>query len=191
LQHEDPEKAAVWAGKIAPALIEQIDALANIAGTFSDFARLPTPDPQTFSLNELLNQVMQLYTKNAEGVTLKWEGSQQEFFIHADREHMLRVFSNLLQNAIQAAAEVANGQVNVSVSRHNNQKVMIRVTDNGPGVADSLRDKIFQPNFTTKSSGMGIGLAISRQMVNQAGGEIGFQSSPGEATTFWVEMNCT
>lgn len=190
LQHEDPEKAAVWAGKIAPALIEQIDALANIAGTFSDFARLPTPDPQTFSLNELLNQVMELYTKNAEGVTLRWEGSQQEFFIHADREHMLRVFSNLLQNAIQAAAEVADGQVSVSISQHNNQKVVIRVTDNGPGVADALRDKIFQPNFTTKSSGMGIGLAISRQMVNQAGGEIGFQSSPGEATTFWVAMNC-
>ena len=190
LQLEDPEKAALWAGKIAPALIEQIDALANIAGTFSDFARLPTPDPQTFSLNELLNQVMQLYQENAEGVALQWAGSQQEFFIHADREHMLRVFSNLLQNAIQAAAEAAPGLVSVSVSQQNNQKVIVRVTDNGPGVADALRDKIFQPNFTTKSSGMGIGLAISRQMVNQAGGEIGFQSSPGEETTFWVEMNC-
>lgn len=190
LQQDDPDKAAGWAGKIAPALIEQIDALANIAGTFSDFARLPTPDPQTFSLNELLNQVMQLYNKNAEGVSVQWEGSQREFFIHADREHMLRVFSNLLQNAIQAAAEVTGGLVRVSVSQQNNQKVIVRVTDNGPGVADTLRDKIFQPNFTTKSSGMGIGLAISRQMVNQAGGEIGFQSNPGEVTTFWVAMNC-
>lgn len=191
LQQEDPQRALVWADRVAPALIEQIDTLARIAGEFSHFAQLPAASPSRFDLGELLRSVARLHTRNAEQVEVTTDVPEGDYPVHADRDHIQRVITNLLRNAVQAAAGRPQAQVRVGLTPAAKGRLRLIITDNGPGVPPELHDKIFQPHFTTKSSGAGLGLAMCRQMVHQAGGDIGFSSAAGAGTTFWVELAAT
>lgn len=190
LQQEDPERATAWAARIAPALIEQIDGLARIAGEFSHFAKMPGAAPSRFDLAELTHGLAQLHERNTEQVSISTELPHEPCYVMADRDNIQRVITNLLRNAIQAAAstEEATPQVKVSLVQQHNGSWQLKVEDNGPGVPAELYDKIFQPNFTTKSSGMGLGLAICRQIIEQAGGTIGFHSQPGQGSCFWFVL---
>jgi signal transduction histidine kinase len=105
----------------------------------------------------------------------------------ADREQLSRVFINLVKNAIQAIPEDRNGKISISLETTENN-VIVKVMDNGRGIPVELGDKLFQPNFTTKSSGMGMGLAIVKNIIEHAGGEIRYETVPGVGTTFIVEL---
>ena len=108
--------------------------------------------------------------------------------ILADREQMRRVFINLLKNAEQSIPEGRQGVIRITV-RKKEGKVEIRIRDNGQGIPENLREKIFQPNFTTKSSGMGLGLAICKRIIESMGGEIGFVSEVGVGTEFFIILD--
>ena len=105
----------------------------------------------------------------------------------ADPEQISRVFINLLKNAIQAIPEDREGKIGLRLET-NRQSARVEVTDNGKGIPKELGDKLFQPNFTTKSSGMGMGLAIVKSIIENAGGSITFQTELGKGTTFIVEL---
>ena len=105
--------------------------------------------------------------------------------ILADREQMRRVLINLLKNAEQSIPEGRQGVIRITV-RKKEGKVEIRIRDNGQGIPENLREKIFQPNFTTKSSGMGLGLAICKRIIESMGGESGFVSEVGVGTEFFI-----
>ena len=108
--------------------------------------------------------------------------------ILADREQMRRVLINLLKNAEQSIPEGRQGVIRITV-RKKEGKVEIRIRDNGQGIPENLREKIFQPNFTTKSSGMGLGLAICKRIIESMGGEIGFVSEVGIGTEFFIILD--
>ena len=112
---------------------------------------------------------------------------QRPVMIHADRTHINRLFTNLILNAMQAVPSGRNVQINV-VEDLTQETVLIKVQDNGNGISDAVQSKIFTPNFTTKSSGTGLGLAMSKGIVEQAKGKIWFETEAGVGTTFFVEL---
>ena len=108
--------------------------------------------------------------------------------ILADREQRRRVLINLLKYAEQSIPEGRQGVIRITV-RKKEGKVEIRIRDNGQGIPENLREKIVQPNFTTKSSGMGLGLAICKRIIESMGGEIGFVSEVGVGTEFFIILD--
>jgi signal transduction histidine kinase len=108
--------------------------------------------------------------------------------VYADKTQLNRLFTNLLQNALEAC-DSKEGRRVVSVSEElREESILVKVTDNGEGIPLEMRSKIFIPNFTTKSSGTGLGLAMSKTIVEQAKGRIWFETIEGEETTFFVEL---
>ena len=172
--------------KMANTLIEQIDTLSNIATEFSSFAQMPKSNIEVVDLEALLNRTIQLYQSSVVEVTLEIVNNEPSN-IQADKEQLLRVFNNLIKNGIQAISDNKNGKVAVSLAKEN-ARWIISVSDNGSGIPDNLKDKIFVPNFTTKSSGMGLGLAMVKNIVESVNGKISFISEESVGTTFKISF---
>lgn len=173
--------------KSTSLLIEQIDNLSRIAGMFSNFAKLPEIKLQKVDVAAKLNSVTTLFTNNNENKRIEYKGKETDIFATTDAEQITQVFNNLIKNAIQAINNKTDGIVCVSISEIENNMVEITVADNGVGISEEIRDKIFVPNFTTKSTGMGLGLAICKNIVESSGGTIGFETSAQE-TIFRVTL---
>ena len=107
--------------------------------------------------------------------------------INADKTHINRLFTNLIQNAIQAVPEVKTPQIDIT-EKVENDKVLIIIKDNGNGIPEAMQSKIFTPNFTTKTSGTGLGLAMCKGIVEQSQGKIWFETREGKGTSFFVEL---
>jgi len=176
--------------RVAQTIIEQIEELTRIASEFSNFAKLPQPQPELFELNELVSSVYQLFSNEREDVQLSLALADEPLYVYVDKAHLMRVLNNLVKNAIQAIPPDRIGQVHISVRRSefDPSRVAIRVRDNGRGIPEELQSKVFVPNFTTKSSGSGLGLAICRNLVQAMGGHISFNSIPERSTEFVVEL---
>ncbi len=171
---------------VAQTLVEQIDHLNHIAGEFSQFANIGNPYNEIFDLNEVIKMVTQLHAID-DRMRLNWKPVSQPVMVNADRTHLNRLFTNLIQNALQAVPEERTVQINIDEEVTDN-KVLIKIKDNGNGIAEELQSKIFTPNFTTKTSGTGLGLAMSKGIVEQAKGRIWFETKTGKGTTFFVEL---
>lgn len=171
--------------KSAITLIEQIDNLSHIAGTFSNFARMPEAHFERVDIAARLSSVVQLFISNNESVELKYICNEKEIFIYADAEQLVQVFNNLLKNALQAIPNDKNGKIEV-VMKVGEDKAIIEITDNGNGISEENRDKLFIPNFTTKSGGMGLGLSIAKNIIEITGGSIHFHTRINEGTTFVI-----
>lgn len=188
VQQQDPERASSMLSEVAQSIIQQIDGLSRIAGEFSNFAKMPQAQNEYFELNKLVYSVYQLYAKGDHGATeISLELPQQTLEVFADSTQLMRVINNLIKNALQAIPENRHGEVAIRL-RQAGEKVILSVSDNGTGIPEALQDKVFFPNFTTKNSGMGLGLAMSRSIVNTAGGRIYFETEEGAGTTFFVEL---
>ncbi len=173
--------------KYTQALIDQINTLSNIANEFSSFAKMPKPQNQQVNLVEKLENTVNLFSHN-ENVHISIElNNISELNIIADKEQISRVFNNLIKNAIQAIPSDRKGEIKVSL-QHINDKALIIIKDNGGGISDEQKDKLFIPNFTTKSTGMGLGLPMVKQIVESTGGKIWFESKLNIGTEFYVEL---
>ncbi|GIV37937.1 MAG: hypothetical protein KatS3mg032_2316 [Cyclobacteriaceae bacterium] len=166
------------------ALLEQVEVLDGIATSFSTFAKMPEPVMEPVDLISLLDGVVRLY-REAGAVTL--ETRLKQAFVKGDAKLLHRIFSNLVLNAVQAAKPGESARVTIRVLS-GNASFRIEVEDNGVGVDEALRDKIFLPHFTTRKSGSGLGLAIARQGIGHMGGTISFTSAIGRGTTFTVTL---
>jgi two-component system, NtrC family, nitrogen regulation sensor histidine kinase NtrY len=173
--------------KSTAMLIEQIDNLSRIAGTFSDFARMPEANFERIDISARLYSVVQLFANNNEHVQIYYQGDENEAFVFADPEQMVQVFNNLLKNAIQSIPNDREGIIQISLNK-SEKEINIEITDNGIGIESELSDKLFVPNFTTKSTGMGLGLAISKNIIELTGGKITFTTKVNEGTTFRVTL---
>ncbi len=171
---------------VAQTLVEQIDHLNHIAGEFSQFANIGNPHNEVFDMNDVIRTVTQLHSIHSR-VQLHWKPLPEPIYINADRTQINRLFTNLIQNAIQAVPEERNVEIHMEEERTDG-RVLIKVKDNGNGIPEEMRSKIFTPNFTTKTSGTGLGLAMSKGIVEQAHGRIWFETRTGEGTTFFVEL---
>ncbi|QQR88060.1 MAG: GHKL domain-containing protein [Flavobacteriales bacterium] len=171
--------------RFATGMVEQIDALSRVAGDFSRFAQMGAANETILDLNDVARNAVALFSDGADAaVSLR---TAELLVVKADREHLLRVFNNLITNALQAVPEGMQGRVDV-VLRRDGDHAVAEVRDNGSGVPEEIRDRIFEPNFTTKSSGMGLGLAMVKRMVEQAGGEVWYESVEGQGAQFVVRL---
>jgi len=174
-------------GKVTKTLGEQIENLANIASQFSSFAKMPEAQNSIININELIGNVLPLYDDGAESVAINYNHPEEPYWIYSDKNRLVQVFNNLIQNAIQSIPEERKGIINVQSVRDNGE-VHISFKDNGSGIPVAIQHKVFTPNFTTKGSGMGLGLAITKQIIEQSNGKIYFKTEIDEGTTFFIEL---
>lgn len=183
----DAPDAAEKLERFSKGMVEQIDTLSGIASAFSNFAQMPRAQAEDLDLAEVAEAAL--------GVFLATPGMQCELRresmgplpVRADREQLLRVFNNLLKNAVQAIPDGQEGRITV-VLRQADGEAIAEVHDNGTGIAEEDRERIFRPNFTTKGSGMGLGLAMVQRMVEGAGGRVWFDSCVGKGSKFFVAL---
>lgn len=174
--------------RVSSTLIEQIDGLARIATEFSSFAKMPKASNANLNLNDLVASVYDLFNQNElENLELNLFLPDSQYIVHADKDQLVRVFNNLIKNAIQAVPDERLGKIDVSIFDREGMAI-VRVSDNGTGISEEMREKVFYPNFTTKSSGTGLGLAMSKNIVDQAKGRIYFNTMMGQGTDFYVEL---
>ncbi len=171
---------------VARTLVEQIDHLSQIAGEFSQFANIGNPKNEVFDLNESINMITSLHNTGDE-FEIVTKTSPAPIPVYADKTHINRLFTNLLQNAIQAVPEERKGLIEVTEAV-NGTSVLVTVSDNGNGIPENMQSKIFTPNFTTKTSGTGLGLAMCKGIAEQSKGRIWFKTKENEGTTFYVEL---
>lgn len=170
--------------RISKSLIEQIDALSSIATEFSNFAKMPDSLIEDVDLVEILKNCVELYSdENTANVQL--ETDFNIVIIKADKDQLLRVFNNLIKNAIQAIPEERKGEIKVGLT-FNTKDFLVTVKDNGKGISENDKEKIFIPNFTTKNSGMGLGLAMVKKIIEGMDGRIWFESEEGKGTCFYI-----
>lgn len=167
-------------------LLEQIEILSNIATAFSDYAKLPKNKIETFKIKELIVNTINLY--NNEGISISLtEENESDYMIDSDKNNLSIVFGNILKNAIQAISNEDEGEIRFSI-KDEGESYHIEVSDNGCGIGEEEKKKIFMPNFTTKSSGMGVGLSIVYDILQTLNGEISFVSEVGKGTTFIIDL---
>jgi nitrogen fixation/metabolism regulation signal transduction histidine kinase len=171
---------------VANTLVEQIDHLSKIAADFARFANIGNRHVELFDLRQVLTGLKDLFSANP-NVEINWQRLPDEIIVRADKTHMNRLFTNLLTNAIDACEDTAGCKIDISEEVRDGH-ILICVQDNGEGIPSELRSKIFTPNFTTKSSGTGLGLAMSKSIIEQSGGEIWFETKEGKGTAFFVQL---
>ncbi|RIW17274.1 two-component sensor histidine kinase [Algoriphagus lacus] len=179
---EDQEKLR----KSLETLIHQVDALSGIASSFSTFAKMPLPKNELMNFKGVVMKVLELF-KNDKRIQLDFQDDSytDEIPIMGDDKLFGRVISNLIINGIQAAKQDSTPHIKIWLWM-TEQAVFLEITDNGKGIPLELRDKIFIPNFSTKSTGSGLGLAIAKSGVETAGGKIWFDTEVGKGTTFYL-----
>lgn len=181
--------------KTTKMLIAEIDNLAHIAQSFSTFAKQPEVITTEVDVAEKLSNVITLQRANNEQIPVRYVGPDSGVLVRADNEQIAQVFVNIIRNALQALANdqlpAANRQspdiIVILNAAYSDREVQISISDNGPGIPESIQARIFQPNFTTKSNGNGLGLAISKHIVEGSGGRIEFETSP-KGTTFYIYL---
>lgn len=174
------------AENVYKTLVEQIDYLSTIASEFSNFANIGNPKMEEVDLVQSLQSVVDLFKMEAKG-EINFRHPSLPVPMMADKTHLNRLFTNLLRNALDAIPADRTPKIEVSLTLIDGQ-AKVAVTDNGTGIKQELRDRIFYPNFTTKSSGTGLGLAMCKGIVEQMKGNIWFETETEKGTTFFVQV---
>ena len=168
---------------LSEVVIGQIDVISRVASAFSEFAQLPKKNDEEINLNKEIKNVLTIF-------------SDENIFVHAnhdnimmkiDKDYMARIITNLVTNASQAKADDRKSVINVDLEKIE-KRIRITVQDNGVGISDDKINKIFDPNFTSKNSGMGIGLTMVKRMVEDYNGTITVVSEPDKGATFTISM---
>lgn len=182
---DNPDSAKDLTPRVAATLIEQIDNLSEIANAFSSFAKMPKPEREVIALIPILDGVVELFSSENVVFQKKYETKNVE--IYADKHQMVSVFNNLIKNAIQATETKNDRNITIKIKKEK-KFVIISIQDKGIGITKEMENKIFTPNFTTKSSGTGLGLSISKQIIENSDGEIWFTSSENVETIFYIKI---
>lgn len=166
------------------SLLKQVDTLSDIATSFSSFAKMPVPKNERFDLQEVVNSVVTLHQEDG---NLRYTVKEGSYFVDGDAKLMGRIVSNLVINGIQSVPAGRDAYIGLSLSTQN-EKVLLEIRDNGSGIAEDIQNKVFVPNFSTKYTGSGIGLAIAKRGIEHAGGRIWFETQLNVGTSFFIEL---
>ena len=175
------EKAKEKLKEYSQTLIQQIDVMSSIASAFSDFAKMPTQKKEQIEIISVVKFALDVFTEEY----IKYCPKETELYANLDKTQLIRIITNLVKNAIQAIDKVENPLIEVTVLSENNS-LKITVSDNGKGISDDVKDLIFEPKFTTKTSGMGLGLAMIKNIIEAYDGVISFTSKEEVGTVFTV-----
>lgn len=169
--------------EFAITMIEQIDTLSTIASAFSDFAKLSINQNEVIELNSNLKLALDIF----KGENILFKPTSTEIFVKIDRSQLIRLITNLVKNALQAIEQVKDPLIEIEVSEDKDQAV-IQLKDNGVGVPKDIINRIFEPQFTTKSSGMGLGLSMVKKIVDNHNGQIEVESELNSHTIFKITL---
>lgn len=164
-------------------LLEQIDTMSDVANAFSDFATLPKSKLVKSDLVEITRRSLEIF----EGADIELKTSDDQILIPLDKTQWIRVTTNIIQNALQAAKQEKKVKIQVGIKK-NSDHVKITFTDDGIGIPKSIQSKIFEPKFTTKSKGMGLGLGIVKNIIDSIDGTIKYTTSK-DGTSFIISLN--
>ncbi|MGG5488320.1 ATP-binding protein [Gaetbulibacter sp. PBL-D1] len=165
-------------------LIQQIDTMSSIASAFSNFAKMPAQKNEVLNVVEITKLALDIFSEEYIHFSYDKEVIKAKF----DRTQLIRVITNLVKNGTQAIPEEQEDKkIVVNVSEVDDQ-VLITISDNGVGISEENKEKIFEPKFTTKSSGMGLGLAMVKNIVETYKGNITFTTQKNKGTTFKVSF---
>ena len=177
------DKAKEKLKEFSQTLIQQIDVMSSIASAFSDFAKMPTQKKEQLDVISVVKFALDIFSERY----IKYYPQEKELHANLDKTQLIRVITNLVKNAIQAVNVEENPLIEVKVFSED-LNIKITVSDNGKGISDDLKDLIFEPKFTTKSSGMGLGLGMIRNIIEAYKGAISFTSKEGLGTVFTVVL---
>jgi nitrogen fixation/metabolism regulation signal transduction histidine kinase len=172
--------------KASAGIIEQIDSLANIANEFSSFAKFPKTNLQAINLTEIIKTSV-LTFESHKNISIIDRILTNDFLVLGDKDQALRVFNNVLKNAVQALDEVNEPKIEIDLE-DKGESVIISIKDNGCGIDPDLKQKLFTPNFTTKTTGSGLGLAMVKNIMQGFDGKVWFESETGKGTCFYLEF---
>ncbi len=174
--------------RFTKTMVEQIDNMSVIAREFSDFAQMPAGENDKINLKTFIPEVLDLYKGYEKlDIRLLFSGDDDGFLVYADRKQMLRVFNNLIKNALQAYDKHETAEIVVHCSLEQNSCV-IKISDQGCGIPDDQKENIFNPYYTTKAKGMGLGLSIVKKIIEGIGGNVDFYSREGVGSTFILHI---
>ncbi len=188
IQHFEQQVAkgsSEWNEKVhefSQSLIQQIDTMSAIASTFSQFATMPTGQSERINVKEVVGRALELYAD----APISFQ-ADVDAYAHFDATQLVRIINNLINNAIQACEEVKQPQIRVTITTEK-KGIVLAVEDNGKGIPKDLQDRIFEPTFTTKTSGMGLGLSMVKSIVETYDGAVVFDSTPDAFTRFELRI---
>jgi signal transduction histidine kinase len=177
-------------GKVSQTLITQVDVLTDIATSFSNFTNLPAMRPARLDVVEVVRRCVELHqgSRPDAHICLLLPVGEEPVMVFADENLLVRTFNNLLINALQAVPEERSPVIEVCLQIQSEGRVRVGIKDNGAGIPADVRKKVFVPNFTTKITGSGIGLAVAKRGIESAGGSIWFETQEGTGTIFYIEL---
>ncbi|MEI6122342.1 MAG: HAMP domain-containing sensor histidine kinase [Bacteroidota bacterium] len=184
------EKAPDWDNRLerfTKNIVEQIDSLSAIASEFSYFAKMPKPFNEILNIIDVIKNSIEIFKSNSDIRISTIYDLTIDLKIFADKNQIIRVMNNLLNNSFQAINLNKDGVIEIDINS-TETKVIVCVKDNGEGISEEMKEKIFIPNFSTKSEGMGLGLAIVSSIIENCNGRIWFKSEKGVGTTFFIEL---
>lgn len=185
---ENDPKFAERFHRISNSFIEQIESLSRIANEFSAFAKLPDTRLTKINILEKITKTVNLYATNPiSSIQIINQTGLNDLFVYGDKDQLLRTFNNLIKNSIEAAVIRKKHKITIYISLNSEEELKIQIKDNGSGISPSARPNIFRPNFTTKSSGTGLGLAFVKQTVDGMSGSITFETSTA-GTNFIITL---
>ncbi|MDC1417068.1 ATP-binding protein [Flavobacteriaceae bacterium] len=162
-------------------IIQQIDTMSSIASAFSNFAEMPTQQGEKLNIVKAVRLSLEIFKEKH----IVFESENDKLIVVIDRPQIVRIMTNLIKNAVQACESIKSPTIKVSIKKLS-KSVRIIVKDNGAGIPEKIRKNIFQPNFTTKSGGMGLGLGMVKNLVNSYEGKIDFESKINKGTSFRI-----
>ena len=169
--------------KLSKTMVDQIDLIATVASAFSEFAKLPEKNNEVINLNTALDDILRVFNDDQIFV----HSNKGNIMMNMDKIYLSRIITNLVTNAKQAQSDYRKLLINVDIEQHH-RKVVISIQDNGVGITEDMYERIFEPNFTSKSSGMGLGLSMVRKMVEDYKGQIIVKSELGKGSTFIITL---
>ncbi len=171
------------------SLLDQIDNISDIATSFSDFANMPLPQNELVELTSVLHKAADLYADD-KTVVIRRQVELGPVWIMGDRQMLMRIMTNLIINGIQSVAPQKRPVIDLRLFTTDGN-ANVEVHDNGEGIPEGIRAKVFLPNFSTKQGGTGVGLALSKRGVEHAGGSIWFETAAGVGTSFFIAIPLT
>lgn len=168
---------------LSRTIVDQIDLIATVASAFSQFAQLPEKNNEIFDINEEIRNIINVFSDES----IYFHSNKIVIMIEMDKIYLSRIITNLVANARQARNTDKESVINVNVEQRH-KRIIIDVEDNGVGIPEDMYDRIFEPNFTSKTSGTGLGLTMVRKMVEEYKGEISVKSEIGKGSTFTISL---
>ena len=169
--------------EFAHTMIQQIDTLSAIATAFSDFAKMSINQNEVIEINTVLKLTLDIF----KGENIKFSPSSDKIYVQIDKPQLIRIMTNLIKNALQATQDVDNPQIEIKVTETESYAVL-KVKDNGSGISDEVKNHIFEPQFTTKTAGMGLGLSMVKKIIDKHKGKIKVESQLNSHTIFTIML---